>query len=144
MVEIFHCLGIHSHIQQAAIELLANSSRGYMRSDLFRLSLIKSLAPVNLKKLNSEIEALVEQKMLLRRLRHQQHEIGANKVIWILSPQTVRFVRDATKIAKKSLPLPRDISQLVRAVKREFRASRGAPEPVSEAALKILIARFAA
>jgi hypothetical protein len=147
MLDKLKSLGITNQIQQQAVRILADSYRGYMRSDLFRLGLIESLASVGsgavyVAKINSEVEALVEQKMLLRQVRHSEHEIGLNKVVWSLSSETIRLICEATTSATESQVFEPDFSHLVREVKKQLRQIGGARERVSGTGLEMLIARF--
>lgn len=147
MLEKCHSLGIESHIQQEAVLLLLNSRRGFMRSDLLRERLIKSLAKggysaIFLPKINSEVEALVEQQLLLRQVKNGQHEIGLNRVVWKIPLETIRLIHDATIIATSGRLFEDGFSEVVLDVKMQLRKVGGSRSKIGDAAIETLVARF--
>ena len=147
MVDMCHSLGIDSHIQQEAVLLLSNSRRVFMRSDLFRERLIKSLAnegysAIFLPKINSEVEALVEQQLLLRQVKKGEHEIGLNKVVWKIPSETISLIHEATIIVSSGRLFEDSFCDVVLDVKKQLRKMGGSCSQVSNAAFDILVARF--
>lgn len=130
MVEMIHSLGIVSHIQQQAVLLLFNSRRGFMRSDLFRVRLIKSLSKggysaVFLPKINSEVEAMVEQQLLVRQVKKCGHEIGLNRLVWKIPSDTISSIREATIIVRSGRLFEGNFCDLVFDVKKQLRKTGG-------------------
>jgi len=147
MVDMCLSLGIDSYIQQEAIQLLSNTRRGFMRSDLFRERLIKSLAKrdysaIFLPRINSEVEALVEQQLLLRQIKNGEHEIGLNKVVWKIPSETISLIHEATIIVSSGRLFESDFCDVVHDVKMQLRKMGGARRQVSDTAFDILVARF--
>lgn len=137
-------LGISSRIQQEAIQLLASSRYRFMEAEQFRRKLAASLAPVRIKKINSDIEALVEQKLIMRRVKASKHEIGLNKEIWRLSSETISLIREATASIAESMLIDSDFYHTVHEVKVRFRKLGGTRRYLSDTAFDILVARFLA
>lgn len=146
MVEMIHSLGIVSHIQQEAALLLFNSRRGFMRSDLFRMRLIKSLAKgeysaVFLPKINAEVEAMVEQQLLVRKIKKCGHEIGLNSLVWKIPSDTINSIREATIIVRSGRLFESNFCDLVLDVKKQLR-KMGKTRRVSDTGFEILVERF--
>lgn len=144
MDEMFKCLGISSRIQQEAVRLLDFSRPRFMESEQFRYKLVSSLAPVRIKKVNVAIDALVEQKLIMRRAKGDRHEIGLNKEIWRLSSETISLIRDATTSIAESMLIDSDFCHTLHDVKLRFRKLGGACRHINEAAFEILVSRYLA
>lgn len=147
MLEMCHSLGIKSHIQQEAVLLLADTRRGFMRSDLLRERLIKSLGKngypaIFLPKINSEVEALVEQQLVRRQIRSGAHEIGLHKVVWKIPSETIDLIREATQIICDEKLFPVSSHDLVNDVKRQIRKMGASRSGIGDDAFEILVARF--
>ena len=148
MVEMFQALGIESLIQHEAVKLLSGSARGFMRSVCFRERLIKALAQdgcsaIYLSKINTEIESLVEQNLLIRHVKRGGHEIGLNKIIWRLTPETVAAIREATiSVRFGSLFPPDDFIDVVANVKIQLRKMKPPRIRVGDTAFELLVSRF--
>lgn len=137
-------LGVSSKIQQEAIRVLACSRGGFMESEKFRYTLVSSLAPVRIKKVNEAIETLIEEKLLIRRVKTNKHETGLNKEIWKLSSETIGLIREATAIIAESMLIDSDFSYITHDVKMRFRKLGGARRYLDNAVFDILVARFLA
>lgn len=127
--------------------LLSGARRGFMRSDLFRERLIKSLAKegyaaVFLPRINSEVEALVEQQLLLRQVKRGDHEIGLNKIVWRIPSETIRLIHEATVIVSSGRLFEDNFCDALLDVKKQLRKMRAPRRQVSDTALEILVARF--
>jgi len=148
MVEMLCALGIESRIQQEAVHLLLASRRGFMRSDLFRERLILSLASggnsaIFLPRINSEVESLVEQQLLVRQVKGSKHEIGLNKVVWKIPPETITLIHDATTIVTDGKLFADNFGDVVDDAKKQLRKMRVRQSRISDSAFEILVARFA-
>jgi len=127
--------------------LLAGTRRGFMRSDLLRERLIKSLAQggysaIFLPKINSEVETLVEQQLLLRQVKRGEHEIGLNKLIWKIAPKTIVSIREATTIVTGSRLFADNFRDVVEDAKKQLQKMRVSRRQVSDTAFEILVAQF--
>lgn len=148
MVDMFQALGIKSQTQQEAIYLLSCSARNFMRSDLFRERLIKALAregssAVFLSRINAEIETLVGHQLLVRRVKRGEHEIGLNKIIWRVAPETISSIREATTFVRLGNLFPPDnFGDVTEQVKIQLRKMKASYRRVSDAAFEILVSRF--
>lgn len=140
--EMFKSLGISNRIQQEAVRLLECSRYHFMESANFRYKLVESLAPVKIKKINVAIDALVEQKLLIRRLDGNRHEIGLKKEIWKLSSETISVVREYTVSEAESMLIESEFCNTVYDVKVRIRKMRVNRRDVSDIALDILAKRF--
>lgn len=147
MVEMCYSLGIKGHIQQEVVLLLSNTRTGFMRSDLLRERLIKSLAnagysTIFLPKINHEVETLVEQKLCLRQVKRGKHEIGLNKLVWKIPPETITLIHDATTIVTDGKLFADNFGDVVDDAKKQLRKMGAPRRRVSDAAFEILVARF--
>lgn len=147
MIEMCLSLGIESHIQREAVHLLLASRRGFMRSDLFRERLILSLASggnsaIFLPRINSEVESLIEQQLLIRQVKGSKHEIGLNKIVWKVSPETVNSIREATTRVRSSCLFAAQLGDVVENVKIQLRKMKVSRSQVSDAVFEILVSRF--
>lgn len=147
MLEKCKSLGVESRIQREAVFLLCNSQRGFMRSDFFRERLIYSLAnggysAASISKINSEVEAMVEQRLFIRQVKKAQHEIGLNRTVWKIQPEIICLIHDATKIVSCGKLFEGKFCELVLDVKKQLRKMGGTRRQVSNTALEILIVRF--
>jgi hypothetical protein len=148
MADMCYALGIRSNTQQQAVYLLSATTRGFMRSDLFRERLIKSLAnrgdsAIHLQRINSEIEALVEQQLFIRQVKSGEREIGLQKIVWRIPPEAISSVRDATEIVMNGCLFEENLCNIVENVKRQLRKTKVSRKQVSDNALTILVSRFA-
>lgn len=150
MVNMFQALGIKSQIQQEAIYLLSGSAGNFMRADLFRERLIKALAregssTVFLSRINAEIETLVCHQLLVRRIKRGEREIGLNKIIWRVAPETISSIREATTFVRLgNLFHPDNFGDVTEQVKIQLRIMKASYRRVSHAAFEILVSRFSA
>ncbi len=142
MDEMLKSLRISSRIQQEAVRLLASSRYRFMVAAHFRHTLVASLAPVRIKKVNEAIDALVEQKLIMRQVDGNRHEIGLNKEIWRLSSETIISIREATASIAESMLIDSAFCHIVNDVKVRLRKMRINRRAVSDIALDILVTRF--
>jgi len=140
--EMFKSLGISNRIQQEAVRLLECSRYHFMESENFRYKLVESLAPVKIKKINVAIDALVEQKLLIRRVDGNRHEVGLNKEIWKLPSEAISVVREYTVSEAESMLIKSEFCNAVYDVKVRIRKMRVNRRDVSDIALDILVKRF--
>ena len=142
MDDMFKSLEISCRIQQEAVRLLACSRYRFMESEQFRYKFVVLLAPVRIKKVNAAIDALIEQKLLMRRVKSSRHEIGLNKEIWKLSSEAISLIREATTSIAESMLIDSDFCHTVHDVKVRFRKLGGTRRHISDTVFDILVARF--
>ena len=81
-------LGVTRRIQQHAIKVLSGSRNGKLESGVFRELIIQSLARAGhtrlfLQTINSEIELLIEAKLIVRETHRAVHKTTLNPLIWL-------------------------------------------------------------
>lgn len=140
------CLGIKGRFQQEAIWILAFSSCRFMEAETFRIKLIellkKNSSAVRIGKVNAAIDYLVEERLLVRRTASDRCEIGFNKEIWGISPETIGLIQHVTMSITKHMVCDGDLCQVVQDVKLLFRKLGYTRKQISDTAFDILVARF--
>lgn len=147
MDEMCSAIGITSHIQQEVVLLLSDTKNGFMRSDLLRERLIRSLAnggysTIFLSKINHEVDILVEQKLCLRQVKRGKHQIGLNKLVWKIPPETITLIHGATTTVTDGKLFADNFGDVVEDAKRQLRKMGVPRRLVNDAAFEILVARF--
>ena len=140
------CLGIKGRFQQEAIWILAFSSCRFMEAETFRIKLIellkKNSSAVRIGKVNVVIDSLVDERLLIRRTTSNRHEIGFNKEIWDISPETIGLIQHVTISITKHMSNDSDLCQVVQDVKLLFRKLGYTRKQISDTAFDILVVRF--
>lgn len=151
MDEIFRCLCVTCQSQQEAVRLLSCSiyqHRKFVDADEFRVKLIEILPEdgydASIKKVNMAIDALVDQNLLVRRLKSGKHQIGLNKEIWDISPKAIELIQHVTTIITKHLLNDKYLYQVANDVTFLFRKLGYTREDISDTVFDILVARFRA
>lgn len=149
MDEIFRCLCVTCQFQQEVVRLLSCSiyqHRKFVDADEFRMKLIEILPEdgygASIKKINTAIDALVNQNLLVRRLKSGKHQIGLNKEIWDLSPDTIELIQLLTTSITKYMQDDQYLLQVAKDVALLFSKFNYSSGKISDSTIYILVVRF--
>lgn len=98
----------------------------------------------SIKKINTAIDILVEQNLLVRRLKSDKHQIGLNKEIWDISPDTIELIHLLTTSITKYMQDDKNMLQVAKDVTLFFRKLGHTLDEISNSAIYILVVRFRA